>query len=769
MLLFLLKFSACLTIFLIFYKLLLEKESIHTFKRFYLLAALLLSIIIPLITFTEYIEPELVLGSFQPLIPAVDIVPRNVTLEETRSYLPIVLWSIYGLGVLLFGMKFSINLFRIVTKIKKNPKYKSNIYTRVLLLDSITPHTFFNYIFLNKTKFETQQIPREVLLHEETHAKQKHSLDILFIEFLQVIFWFNPLVYLSKKAIKLNHEFLADEAVLNQGINSSTYQQILLAFSSDASQTALANAINYSLIKKRFTIMKSKSSKKSIWLRSLLLLPLLGGLLFSFSNTKEVEKEVDPIIDMATIQQPPSNKGVTKNMIDEYKAFMEEYKTKNRINGGKYKRMVAIYDLMSDKQKASVEKYPQVPGLNLKDVKAKKPSKSQFESWKDATAYAIWIDGKNIENKELNNYSFTDIVHFIGSFVHQNARSDKFSQPYQFRLYTEKGFENTFRKVKTKTAMDEVKEELQLASSIEDNVAESRKTVPVVNGIKCDDCTLFLSKKGIEGLILSTTTGDAVTKFKIKFPGKPTESITGNTLIGNEKVRRNLESAAIGQNIQLFMIKTKDETLTPVLIELVDKNNKKYSNSPKVVKGELSNLPPPPPPPSAPKPDSPVAFEKYIKKMEKNGDVIYYEGKKTTAKKAIGLYKKYGKLDMLTQKMSGGKYIVKLSQSKGTKSTVKRVDLSKNPPPPPPAPSPKVIKGQKSDLPPPPPPPKSPLDFAIDMAKKDAVFIFEGKKISSDKAIELLKNNKKLNLSSKTNKGKTTVEISKKPITIKNK
>ncbi len=769
MLLFLLKFSACLSIFLIFYKLLLEKESIHTFKRFYLLAALLLSIIIPLITFTEYVEPELVLGSFQPLVFGMDVPPQEVMQEEPTNYLPIVLWSIYAMGVLLFGLKFSLNLFQIVSRIKKNPKYKSNIYTRVLLLDSIAPHTFFNYIFLNKNKFETRQIPKEVILHEETHAKQKHSLDILLIEFLQIMFWFNPLIYSSKKAIRLNHEFLADEAVLNQGTDSSTYQQILLAFSSNASQTALANAINYSLIKKRFTIMKSKSSKKAIWLRSLLLLPLLGGLLFSFSNTKEVEKVTEPLMETSTLQRTPS-KGVTESLMNEYRAFMEEYKTKNRINGGKYKRIVAIYNLMSDSQKASVDKYPKVPGLNLNEVKAKKPTKNQYESWKDASTYAIWIDGKNVDNKELNNYSFTDIVHFIGSFVHLNARSDKFSQPYQFRLYTEKGFENTYRKVKTKSAMDEVKEELELANSIGGNDTEYRKTIPVVNGIKCDDCTLFLSKKGIEGLILSTTTGNAVTKFKIKFPGKPTESITGNTLIGNEKVRRNLESAAIGQNIQLFMIKTKDETLTPVMIELVDKNNKKHSNSPKVVKGDSSSLPPPPPPPSAPKPNSPATFEEYIKTMGKNGDVIYYEGKKITAKQAITLYKKYGKLDMLTQKIAGGKYIVKLSQSKGTTSTVKNVDFSKNPPPPPPpAPIAKVVKGKKSDLPPPPPPPKPPLDYVIDMAKKGATFIYNGKKITSDKAIELLKNNRKLNISSKTNKGKTTIEISKTPITIKGK
>ena len=128
-------------------------------------------------------------------------------------------------------------------------------------------------------------------MHEETHAKQKHSLDILFIEFMQILFWFNPIIYLIKNAIKLNHEFLADQAVINKGIQPSKYQHILLAFSSNATEPQLANAINYSSIKKRFTVMKTKTSKQTFWLRSFILLPLLAFLIYSFSDKVTVEKE----------------------------------------------------------------------------------------------------------------------------------------------------------------------------------------------------------------------------------------------------------------------------------------------------------------------------------------------------------------------------------------------------------------------------------------------------------------------------------------------
>ncbi|HBY69604.1 MAG TPA: peptidase M56, partial [Flavobacteriaceae bacterium] len=84
------------------------------------------------------------------------------------------------------------------------------------------------------------EIPEEVLLHEHAHAKQMHSVDILFIELLHVLFWFNPLFIFLKRSMKLNHEFLADRAVLKQGAETSVYQKLLLAYSSHAVTPQLA-------------------------------------------------------------------------------------------------------------------------------------------------------------------------------------------------------------------------------------------------------------------------------------------------------------------------------------------------------------------------------------------------------------------------------------------------------------------------------------------------------------------------------------------------
>lgn len=288
---YLLKFSACLAILLLFYKLVLEKVHIHHFKRYYLLSVFIISLSIPLITFTQYvtvtIEPSL-LPTYIDQSSSYSIENKN----NTTPMLAIILWGIYALGVFIFALKFLGNLRSLIKNIKSNPKLKSGRIHHVLLQELIAPHTFFSYIFFNKRNYEAHKIPQEVFWHEETHARQKHSLDILLLELIQIVFWFHPLVYWAKHLAKLNHEFLADQAVLKRGASVPNYQKLVLVFSSsdsyrNALTPPLANAIHYSSIKKRIVIMKTQTSKKAIWLRSLLLIPLMSLLLYSFS-TKEI-------------------------------------------------------------------------------------------------------------------------------------------------------------------------------------------------------------------------------------------------------------------------------------------------------------------------------------------------------------------------------------------------------------------------------------------------------------------------------------------------
>lgn len=357
---YLFKSGICLAILYGFYKLFLENESMHVFKRFYLLGALGISFLIPLITFTTYVEMPLTTVATTPVF----VNPGNTSfteIETATNYWPFILWGLYGLGVLYFSIKFGRNLKNIFSRIKHNPKLKQETITHVLLKNPVVPHTFLSYVFLNKQKFEAHEIPEEVLEHEHVHARQKHSIDILTVELLQILFWFNPILYFIKGSIKLNHEFLADRAVLKQGVDTTYYQKLLLAFSSHATTPSLANSINYSFIKKRFTVMKKQTSKQTIWLRSLLVLPLVTILIFGFSSTEVIPKEV--ITEQAQSELKPEK--ATKAEVEEYNKLAKKYNSMDRNNmrilSAEVERINLIYSKMTAQQKESAEPFPSLP------------------------------------------------------------------------------------------------------------------------------------------------------------------------------------------------------------------------------------------------------------------------------------------------------------------------------------------------------------------------------------------------------------------------
>mgnify|MGYP003639827489 CR=1 FL=1 len=350
--LYILKSATILALLFAFYKLFLENTSIHNFKRLYLVGSLLASLLIPLITFTTYVEAS-------PIVPISSESGSQITFtqaEQAINYWPFIPWTVYGLGVLFFSVKFFRNLFSLIQKIRKNPRFKNIHFINILLNEKVIPHTFFSYIFLNKTQFENREIPVEVMLHEEAHARQKHSLDVIVVEILQIVFWFNPLFYFIKRSIKLNHEFLADRVVLNTGAETSEYQKILLAFSSSAYTPSLAHSINYSSIKKRFTVMKTHTSKRTIWVRSILLLPLLSLLILGFSTKQVVEKEAK--FSSEIIQQK-----ATEAELAEYNKLALKYNAvdiENRIIKKKdLERLETIYRKMTDAQKANAQPFPE--------------------------------------------------------------------------------------------------------------------------------------------------------------------------------------------------------------------------------------------------------------------------------------------------------------------------------------------------------------------------------------------------------------------------
>ncbi|WP_281298043.1 M56 family metallopeptidase [Flavobacterium limnophilum] len=275
---FLYKSSLSLFLLLIFYHLVLEKEKMHQFNRFYLLFSLVFSLAIPFMTI------EIVTETIAPVQQTHDYVIQDssnkIILEQSIDYKSIILWILYGLVASILLFRYIGNILKIISNIKSNPVVVYKNAKLVLLEEQVPPHTFLNYIFLNKGDYQNRKINEELYTHELIHVNEKHTLDILLVEALKTVLWFNPIFIFYKKAIQLNHEFLADEKVVTIYNNIPFYQNLLLAYANTNPTFGLTSNLNYSITKKRFIMMTKTVSKTRILLSKIVLLPLFSGLIF---------------------------------------------------------------------------------------------------------------------------------------------------------------------------------------------------------------------------------------------------------------------------------------------------------------------------------------------------------------------------------------------------------------------------------------------------------------------------------------------------------
>jgi hypothetical protein len=284
---FLIKSTLSLVVLLAAYHLALEKEKMHYFNRFYLLFSMLFSFAIPFITIEvirEVSSPE----ASQNIISMKE--SSMIVLEDSTNYWLITAWSIYGLVALALLFRFILNVSKLSSRARSNPAIDYKKAKLVLLQEETLPYTFLNSIFINETDYRNRKIEAELYTHELIHVSQRHTLDILFIETLKVIFWFNPIFIFYKKAIQLNHEFLADEKVVKSHNNVPFYQNLLLSKANANPTYYLASNLNYSVTKKRLIMMTKTTSTSRAMLKKIAIAPLFSFILF-FSCTKNVEQE----------------------------------------------------------------------------------------------------------------------------------------------------------------------------------------------------------------------------------------------------------------------------------------------------------------------------------------------------------------------------------------------------------------------------------------------------------------------------------------------
>ena len=361
-LIYILKSAVCLSLFYLFYRLLLSKETFHRFNRIALLGILFLSLLIPFIEVTTAHQTELsqtVLTVEQLLMMAEAMDPAEVTVaqpEELSISWVQVLLLFYLVGIIFFACRNLYSLSRLLLLIKSGKQERLEGGVRLIVLErEVAPFSWMRYIVISRKDLEEDG--REILIHEMAHIQNRHSIDLLVADICIFFQWFNPGIWLLKQELQNIHEYEADETVINEGIDAKDYQLLLIKKAVGTRLYSMANSFNHSKLKKRITMMLKEKSNPWARLKYLYVLPLAAIAVTAFARP-EISEKVEEISavkvnDLAEIVETKSEENVVKEPIDttKNKVVVVGYRTEKKdsvLTSGKKKVAISVQGISGE-------------------------------------------------------------------------------------------------------------------------------------------------------------------------------------------------------------------------------------------------------------------------------------------------------------------------------------------------------------------------------------------------------------------------------------
>lgn len=460
------------------YQVLLAKQKTFLFNRLYLLAACLLPLVLPFVSIPVHIQNKEVSVASEYLItvastqeyiteqavnPALSALSTNATQDFTLWF-----WVGYGIISIYLLIRFMYRLYVLFALRSGGIMTSYAGIPMVLVQAPIQTFSFWQTIFVPQKDFLDKAIAEEVLQHEAAHCRQMHSIDVLLAELLLVFTWWNPVNWILKSAIRLNHEFLADQAVVGDKADTKlNYLQLLLQTVVTQNRFQFGSDFNKTCLKKRFImIQKTSSSKSVIYCKNgLLILAVAFISLCSFSydtviptmlqslTGDTVPKITIPLqryqpngFDSAFISKSFSStkEGVSHEEMDTYYRITDKYNEARLQNKQKRlevsdvdkKTLKDIYGRMSPEQqmKVPVKFIKRWPPFG-KQV----PSEALFAKFKNSAVYGVWIDDKKVSNEVLTKYKAADFAHYSVSKLYGGAKKGR-NYTHQLNLMTNEGY-----------------------------------------------------------------------------------------------------------------------------------------------------------------------------------------------------------------------------------------------------------------------------------------------------------------------------------------
>ena len=314
-----LKVAVLIAAFYFCYRLLMERETMHRLNRIVLLSSILLSLVLPLCVITlhktvEVESPQVEASAGMPMQVAdqpEQVITELGTISAEESVTPFVeavVFAIFIIG-LVCRLQCIANSYRHLRRmIKDSEQHSLEDGVTLAVVDlPVAPFSWMRTIVLNRNDYEERN--PSIIAHERGHILLHHSWDIVFVEVLTALQWFNPVVWLLRRDLRTVHEYEADASVLSSGSDVSQYIQLLMLKATGTKACILANGINNSTIKKRIIMMLKHKSNKYTWLKVLYVVPVVA---VSLATSARIQKDVVVNLDSSEVTDD-----VTKPLADD--------------------------------------------------------------------------------------------------------------------------------------------------------------------------------------------------------------------------------------------------------------------------------------------------------------------------------------------------------------------------------------------------------------------------------------------------------------------
>ena len=269
------KVALALLVFYLFYRFLLKKETFHQFNRVVLVGTAVLSFLLPLCIITIHKPIEAAPVVPEPTIVATELPAQELVplLEPAVPWWPTALTLLFWAGVAFVLARVTLSILSIVRIIRQGRLVREEDGCKIIVTErDIDPFSWMKYIVLSGKDWEAPHA--SILAHEKAHIGLGHSLEVLLVDVLSALQWFNAAIWMLRADLQELHEYEADDAVLRAGTNIKEYQYLLIRKAVSKSGYSVANSFNHSILKNRITMMSKSKSPLSRGLRVLYLIPL---------------------------------------------------------------------------------------------------------------------------------------------------------------------------------------------------------------------------------------------------------------------------------------------------------------------------------------------------------------------------------------------------------------------------------------------------------------------------------------------------------------